>query len=327
MATDDKAPAWLARLLTDHAAALVLYARQWCHSPEDVVQEALVELVSQRRPPDNPVAWLYRVVRNGAISAARRQGRREKREQRVAAPEAWFAPVSGPLDAQEAAASLASLELELREVVVARIWGNLTFAEIANLVGTSLSTAQRLHSGNRTTASKIGRAMQDERPRHDPALGGIEARLSALNPAARFDRDQLMFAAGQRRDGAATCAPPIACWQPQAFCTVDWSAALFVAPRGPSGAVSPIAGDATSLAAARRPSAAPRRPRPPRRFHPSDDRRADQCSPAAVAERGDRESFEPRSGHEALESVGDKHEPSDSRALLNRYLETRPGEL
>jgi RNA polymerase sigma-70 factor (ECF subfamily) len=33
--------------------------------------------------------------------------------------------------------------VELREVIVARIWGSLTYAEIAELVGTSLSTAQR----------------------------------------------------------------------------------------------------------------------------------------------------------------------------------------
>jgi DNA-directed RNA polymerase specialized sigma24 family protein len=33
--------------------------------------------------------------------------------------------------------------VELREVAEASIWGNLTYAEIAELVGTSLSTVQR----------------------------------------------------------------------------------------------------------------------------------------------------------------------------------------
>ena len=56
MTFDDRASAWLARLLDDHGAALVLYARQWCSTPEDVVQEALLELVSQRQRPDSPVA-------------------------------------------------------------------------------------------------------------------------------------------------------------------------------------------------------------------------------------------------------------------------------
>jgi RNA polymerase sigma-70 factor (ECF subfamily) len=89
------------------------------------------------------VAWLYRVVRNGAISAARGQARRQRREERAAQPEAWFQGSASALDAQEAAAALTELSIELREVVVARIWGNLTYAEIAELVGTSLSTAQR----------------------------------------------------------------------------------------------------------------------------------------------------------------------------------------
>jgi RNA polymerase sigma-70 factor (ECF subfamily) len=143
MASDDQTSAWLARLLDDHGASLVLYARSWCRSPEDVVQEALVELVGRRSPPDNAVAWLYRVVRNRAISEARTELRRRAREQRAATGEAWFETTDGPLAAQEATAALAALAPELREVVVARIWGNLTFAEIAELVETSISTAQR----------------------------------------------------------------------------------------------------------------------------------------------------------------------------------------
>lgn len=143
MGQDDQTSAGLAQLLQERGAALVLYARQWCDCPEDVVQQALLKLVSQRKPPQQLVAWLYRVVRNDAISTARQQRRRERREMTVASPELWFEKGAGQLDAQDAAAALASLPLELREVVVARIWGNLTFAEIAELVETSLSTAQR----------------------------------------------------------------------------------------------------------------------------------------------------------------------------------------
>ena len=48
-------------LIDTHASPLILYARQWCDAPEDVVQDAFVKLVSQSRPPTDPVAWLYRV--------------------------------------------------------------------------------------------------------------------------------------------------------------------------------------------------------------------------------------------------------------------------
>jgi len=63
-------PEHLARLVDEHAAALVLYARQRCANPEDVVQEAFLRLVEQRQAPDSPAAWLFRVVRNLAVSAS-----------------------------------------------------------------------------------------------------------------------------------------------------------------------------------------------------------------------------------------------------------------
>src|SRR5262245_59139465 len=52
-------PEILGRLIDEHAAALTLYARQWCDAPEDVVQEAFLKLVAQRPVPDSPAAWLY----------------------------------------------------------------------------------------------------------------------------------------------------------------------------------------------------------------------------------------------------------------------------
>src|SRR5262249_59615600 len=77
-------PEILGRLFDEHAAALVLFARPWCDAPEDVVQDAFIALARQDPAPDRLVAWLYRVVRNGAIAAARRSRRRRRREQRAA---------------------------------------------------------------------------------------------------------------------------------------------------------------------------------------------------------------------------------------------------
>lgn len=64
-------PGELARLIDERAPALILYARQWCEAPEDVVQQAFLGLVTQRCPPRDVVGWLYRVVRNGALDAAK----------------------------------------------------------------------------------------------------------------------------------------------------------------------------------------------------------------------------------------------------------------
>jgi RNA polymerase sigma-70 factor (ECF subfamily) len=138
-------PEPLSRLVDEHAAALVLYARQLCATPEDVVQEAFVKLAAQARPPDNLAGWLYRVVRNGALAVARAERRRRHHEM-VAARRmpSWFAPnESARLDGATATAALERLPLEQRETLVAHLWGGLTFEQIGELTGVSSSTAHR----------------------------------------------------------------------------------------------------------------------------------------------------------------------------------------
>ncbi len=136
-------PQTLGQLYRRHAPALLLYARQWGGRAEDLVQEAFVRLAQQCPPPENVLAWLYGVVRNVAREASRADARRRRREEWSSSPEAWFAAADDRLDAQEASRLLADLPLELREVIVARLWGGLTFEEVAGLVGCSLPTAHR----------------------------------------------------------------------------------------------------------------------------------------------------------------------------------------
>jgi DNA-directed RNA polymerase specialized sigma24 family protein len=162
-------PELLARLLDQRGPALELYARQWCDSPADVVQEALVQLVRQPAEPPNLLAWLYRTVRNGAISARRAADRRRRHERAAAASGArWFAAdPAGGLDPQVAGEALASLPLDQREVIVAHLWGGLKFEEIADLAGTSASTAHRRYqAGVQTLRQKLGIACfpNDQRP-------------------------------------------------------------------------------------------------------------------------------------------------------------------
>jgi len=138
-------PQAVTRLWDEHRNSLVLYARQWCDAPEDVVQEAFLLLVRQIVAPDNPVGWLYRVVRNRAINAARSRGRQSRRETAAAARrEPWFESVSGDrLDAAAATDALKHLPIEQREAIVARLWGGLSFEEIARLSEMSLSKVYR----------------------------------------------------------------------------------------------------------------------------------------------------------------------------------------
>jgi RNA polymerase sigma-70 factor (ECF subfamily) len=132
------------RLLDAHGGPLVLYARQWCDSPEDVVQDAFLKLASQRQPPRQVVAWLYRVVRNAAIDAGRGAQRRQRRETAAARPDRWFVENQADgLTATAAVAALQTLPVDQREVIVARLWGGLGFEQIAEVAGCSPSTAFR----------------------------------------------------------------------------------------------------------------------------------------------------------------------------------------
>jgi RNA polymerase sigma factor (sigma-70 family) len=134
----------LADLIDTQAASLVLFARQWCAAPEDVVQEAFCKFVVQKVPPADQVAWLYRVVRNAAIDAGKADRRRLRRELVAAKPVQWFEEVAvDGLDVTTAVAALEDLASEQREVIVTRLWGGMTLEEVATVVGCSVSTAHR----------------------------------------------------------------------------------------------------------------------------------------------------------------------------------------
>ena len=135
---------WVTELVARRAAGLTLYARQWLDAAEaeDVVQEALTAMLSQRTAPDDPVAWMCRAVRNAAIDHARATARRRRREQTVAqSRREWFEPRPDALiDGKTAEDALRLLPPEQREVVVLRIWGGLHLAQIAKIVGAGVTT-------------------------------------------------------------------------------------------------------------------------------------------------------------------------------------------
>jgi RNA polymerase sigma-70 factor (ECF subfamily) len=142
----------LGQLLDRYGPALELFARQHCNTPADVVQEAFVQLVRQPRLPDNVAGWLYRVVRNGAITVARASARRRRHETVAAARQPdWFDERDRTyentveLAPQAASAALQELPVDQREIVVAHLWGGLSFEQIAAVVGMSSSSAHRTY--------------------------------------------------------------------------------------------------------------------------------------------------------------------------------------
>ncbi|MEM8875637.1 MAG: sigma-70 family RNA polymerase sigma factor [Planctomycetota bacterium] len=127
-----------------HAGPLRLWARQWLDpvAAEDAVQEAFVRLLGQRNPPTDAAAWLFTVTRRIALDQLRRQRVRRDALPKLVAGD--FA-VPDPLEVADTVAALEALSDRQREVVIARHWGGLGFAAIAEVCGTSLATAHADH--------------------------------------------------------------------------------------------------------------------------------------------------------------------------------------
>ena len=132
----------LERFLVQHEKNLILYARQWCNAPEDVVQEALMELIRKQLSPLQNTAWVYTVVRNKAVSVTRHSSKIKP----MIGPncEPWFEPNTGDaIDAHAAQLHLQGLEESIREVLILKLWSGLSFEEIAPLAQCSKSEAHR----------------------------------------------------------------------------------------------------------------------------------------------------------------------------------------
>jgi len=128
------------------APGLLLFARQWVQSAadaEDVVQEAFVKFWRRNHNIENR-ALLYAAVRSIALDFIRRDRRRARREATV------FAETEPAIETQfewgdetqsALAAAVGSLPHDQREVLVLKVWNELTFNEIAGALGISQNTA------------------------------------------------------------------------------------------------------------------------------------------------------------------------------------------
>ena len=132
----------LAEWYEAYGTELMLYARQWSpdQRAEDIVQDAFIKLLKQRRCPDNVRAWLFRVVRNASISMVRRlHQRREAGQKLLNGQVMWFESRPEDLiDARLAQDILQTLPSHLCEIVLLRIWGQMSLKEIAQVMNKSI---------------------------------------------------------------------------------------------------------------------------------------------------------------------------------------------
>jgi RNA polymerase sigma-70 factor (ECF subfamily) len=129
---------WIAR----HGPVVLLYASQIAASrtdAEDAVHDGFVRFWKCRNAARQSPALFFTCVRSAAMDQRRARGRRKRREE--AGPSALFArPDQGEESRELAEKALEQLPTAQREVVVLKIWGDLTFAEVAEIVGESPNT-------------------------------------------------------------------------------------------------------------------------------------------------------------------------------------------
>ena len=133
---------------------LLLFARGWGKTredAEDLVQEAILKMWHYQHegdrgggPPDLPL--VFSTIRFGGLMLHRSSKRRRKREEAIIYlnefRDVWLDPL---LEEDEEAVILRGvvegLSMKLREVVVMKTWGGLTFSQISEALGISPNTA------------------------------------------------------------------------------------------------------------------------------------------------------------------------------------------
>jgi RNA polymerase sigma-70 factor (ECF subfamily) len=163
------------RCYSELAPKLLLFARQWVTSmadAEDVVQTAFVKFW-RRQPDAQPEHYplLYSAVRSTALDLLRGDHRRVQREANPAVDvlredKAFF---DGGVEQNETAAlieqAMQELPVEQREVLVLRVWGGLTFAEIAASLSESINTVASRHRYALDALRRVLKSYEPERIR------------------------------------------------------------------------------------------------------------------------------------------------------------------
>jgi RNA polymerase sigma-70 factor, ECF subfamily len=150
---DESWKPWFAK----HGSRLLMFARQQTRTEtdaEDVLQDAMVRLwksdmieLSEEGSRDPSLAAAFTHIRRAAIDQARKNIRRANREDRAMEMDeysdiVWF---DNTLEQDERAsqieAALKTLPEYYREVISLKIWGDLTFEEIAETLDIPMNTA------------------------------------------------------------------------------------------------------------------------------------------------------------------------------------------
>lgn len=140
--------------LAEHGSRLLLFARSWGKTredAEDLVQDAILKMWHYQKeenrgggPPDLPL--VFSTIRFAGLMLHRTEKRRRKREEAILYlndfEDVWLDPVmEDDEEAELLRDAVQELSDKLREVVIIKIWGGLSFAQISQVLAISPNTA------------------------------------------------------------------------------------------------------------------------------------------------------------------------------------------
>ncbi|MCC6694296.1 MAG: RNA polymerase sigma factor [Candidatus Hydrogenedentes bacterium] len=157
----------IAALYDQHAAGLYAYVLAILYDAadaEDVVHEVFERALARQQGffgLRNPVGYIYRAARNAAYDRLRRLEVRERSRDRIAKPAVLesIEPLAEAERAQQMNEALSALPVEQREVVLLRFYQDMTFSQIARVMGGSANTAA---SRCRYALAKLRELLGDE---------------------------------------------------------------------------------------------------------------------------------------------------------------------
>lgn len=187
---------WIIRLYEEESARLLLYGQALGLSKseaEDALQETFLSLIKLNAPPCQPVNYCLRSYRNHALNIKRNLWRRIKHEiesfihYEPHCNGNWFYPAffeeDDPSISEYITKALKSIPLEQREVIVLKIWHNLTFEEIGGVLNISPNTAAGRYRYGLAKIKKLLLAYEEEHYQTARTRSDVERSSTAFTIA------------------------------------------------------------------------------------------------------------------------------------------------
>jgi len=152
----------LEALLDRYWPVLVAWVGGKRDGAEDWVQSAFIKLAAEEPQPENCVAWLFTVTKRLAVNDQVAQAKRRTREKQAVERSPRSADLSHDFELRDL---LDQLDAREREIVIAKIWGGLTFDEISSLDGEPKASLWRTYrSGLAKLRHIYGKAEHESSP-------------------------------------------------------------------------------------------------------------------------------------------------------------------